>query len=547
MKESAIRDYLSSNIEVINSDFEFLNKEKYIKNEICTKSFIDIFAINHKTQRYVIIEIKRSNEAAREAIHEINKYFVAVKNHMGLSSDELELVVASTEWEELIVPFSAFVNNSQISITGYMLSIDNDKIKSTEIAPIPDVLDRFFGIAHSVHYYLSEDSLKKGITSHENFFNNHGITSFVLIILKAPANYLEMLKYSTSKSYEDLGLPVDSKLDEWVEANNFKYMIYSANLLKSKEKYLSYFKTTTEEVYQEYISEILESKETSDLDKIEDLNTHLISGVGPFPESDYFEIGNSAKFLKFKEMGWEIDIIKRYGTLKENNLLSDDTIENEISGSTGTTGEIYSTTIRLQDKSNLDKELKRIKICLQDNPVWYNDIIEIISTLKDKKVGHVKCDIFNPMNIIYTLYLVYKNKDFGYIPSYILSYEDNEITKFYIGYIGTNKDFNKKKQIKSIVKTYFEDDLGFILTLRYGGYTPDNLKICSKLGIEYKSMLLEKIGDEVNFYKLSNHRFLKCDLVEPVNSFMNIYTNPDILEYLEYLEQHNTAPGMFEF
>jgi len=78
MKEQEIRDKLIKNLHIINEDYTFLDKEKYFPNEIGTKSFIDIFA-KRSNGKYVVIEVKRSDAASREAIHELFKYLEAVK------------------------------------------------------------------------------------------------------------------------------------------------------------------------------------------------------------------------------------------------------------------------------------------------------------------------------------------------------------------------------------------------------------------------------------------------------------------------------------
>ena len=547
MKENEIRDYLSTHIEILNPHFEFLEKEKYIPPEICTKSFIDIFAVNKNNNRYVVIEIKRSDAATREALHELSKYFTAVKNHMALSSDELDLVVASTEWKELLIPFSIFVNNTPFSISGCHLMIEDGRISSRDITPIPEILDRLFGIAHTARYYRTPESLEKGIKSHEQYFSERLIASYVLIILNAPENYLEQVKTSTLYSYECMGIPHGEDFDKWVESQDFKYMIYSANLLQTKEKYLSYFKIKKEEIPFESIDEILNSDEMSELDIIDDLNTLLIEEIEPFPQSDHEEIGNSAKFSNFLEMGWEIADIKRYGTLNRNQLLEDYIIVEEILGSTGISFEKFQASIQLQDKANYENQIKRIEYCLKDNHVWRKDITEILDYLKGKQVKEIDCTIYNPMNIIYTIFLSNKYVDPSWFPLYLISFKNGEEEKHYIGYIDTNVFFKKQKNIINIMDTYFEDSGGFFISLTHGGYTHNNLKICKEIGIEYKSMLLEKTDKETIFYKLENHNFTRTKPIDISRIFLRILQDPQIIKLMEYIDGHFIAPGIFSF
>ena len=55
----------------------FSKKEQYIPNKFGTRGFTDLYPKNEFGE-HVIIEIKRSNSAAREALHEVNKYVESI-------------------------------------------------------------------------------------------------------------------------------------------------------------------------------------------------------------------------------------------------------------------------------------------------------------------------------------------------------------------------------------------------------------------------------------------------------------------------------------
>ncbi|WP_104041470.1 endonuclease NucS domain-containing protein [Vibrio hyugaensis] len=70
MNENEIRDYISSRLHLVEDGLELVDKEHYLKNDHGASGFLDIFA-RSKTGQLVIIEIKRTNSAAREAIQEL--------------------------------------------------------------------------------------------------------------------------------------------------------------------------------------------------------------------------------------------------------------------------------------------------------------------------------------------------------------------------------------------------------------------------------------------------------------------------------------------
>jgi RecB family endonuclease NucS len=78
--ENIIRDYLADNLSVICNDLSLIKKEYYLPNILGTRGFIDILAKDNKNN-YVIIELKRTNEASREALHEILKYVEVLKQN----------------------------------------------------------------------------------------------------------------------------------------------------------------------------------------------------------------------------------------------------------------------------------------------------------------------------------------------------------------------------------------------------------------------------------------------------------------------------------
>ena len=115
MKESALRDLIAQKISQLKPGLTLLQKEQYIPGEPGTKSFIDLYA-RDENGRHVLIELKRSNTAARQALHEVSKYVEQVKQHFGAKDSEIFAIIASTEWGELLLPFSRFCEDAGFSI-----------------------------------------------------------------------------------------------------------------------------------------------------------------------------------------------------------------------------------------------------------------------------------------------------------------------------------------------------------------------------------------------------------------------------------------------
>ena len=81
--EDIIRDFLAENLELISHEFEFVQKEFPLPNAFGTRGYIDILA-RDEHYNFVIIEIKRSNQTAREAVQEVVKYANLLKQNYQL-------------------------------------------------------------------------------------------------------------------------------------------------------------------------------------------------------------------------------------------------------------------------------------------------------------------------------------------------------------------------------------------------------------------------------------------------------------------------------
>jgi hypothetical protein len=123
MNEVQIRDYLAAHLDMIEPGLTLIEKEYYLPNAIGTRGFIDILA-RDRFGMSVIIEIKRSNKAAREAAHEFSKYVALLRAKTGIAKERLRCLLLSTEWRELIVPFSEFIRSTGYQAEGMEILLD---------------------------------------------------------------------------------------------------------------------------------------------------------------------------------------------------------------------------------------------------------------------------------------------------------------------------------------------------------------------------------------------------------------------------------------
>lgn len=136
--ENEIRDVLARRLNVIEADLVLVDVNFHLQNAEGTRGFVDILA-RDTTEMLVVIELKRSDSAAREALHEVGKYMELLSREKGIPSSNIRAIIVSTEWNELLVPFSYYASKEDFPITGYELFVDVDgvtPIHTTKVTPL---------------------------------------------------------------------------------------------------------------------------------------------------------------------------------------------------------------------------------------------------------------------------------------------------------------------------------------------------------------------------------------------------------------------------
>jgi Endonuclease NucS len=119
--EDRIRRFLAQHIEVLESGLTLVSQEYCLPNPLGAGGKIDLLA-KDPFGHWVIIEVKRSDQAARQTLNEVHKYTALFRMLQGLDEIRVRVIVVSTEWHELLVPFSEYVSTAAYSVTGISIS-----------------------------------------------------------------------------------------------------------------------------------------------------------------------------------------------------------------------------------------------------------------------------------------------------------------------------------------------------------------------------------------------------------------------------------------
>lgn len=149
--EGEIRDHLAADLSILGQgELVLVETEYHLRNPNGADGFIDILA-NDEEGNLVVIELKKSNSVARQALHELIKYTSLLRLNHGGDGISVRCIWVSTEWHELISPFSAFVPGFEYDVTGVSLVVDDSgapvsasPVELIEAAPAVDPCPHHF-------------------------------------------------------------------------------------------------------------------------------------------------------------------------------------------------------------------------------------------------------------------------------------------------------------------------------------------------------------------------------------------------------------------
>lgn len=525
MKEFELRDLIAQNIHKLKAGLKLLHKEQYIPNRHGTKSFIDLYA-KDENGRHVLIELKRSAAASRQALHEVTKYVEGVKQFFGAKDYEIHVIIASTDWSELLVPFSRFCSDSSFSVEGIEINLSdhNTDFEAESVTPLTITQGRFIAPWHHVYWYKDETALQRGIDSIEKTYQEKGILDYIIVKLYKPdASTPEERRSALRKEVAGL-LNIEEK--ELSDSLSFtipvhEYIAYTALQMIPKDKCLEII-FRDPDVFSE-AQELLPDMEEDEALCYLHGNVELVK---PSPRCDYYEIGYPAKVSKLIEVCEPCGIV-RHGIFQMNTLLCDDILYAELAGEDGSTGQKLKRTLDMTNSAHIKNLKEDVEKTLRDNPVWRTHILREIDEIKrDFPESQIDISVFNPCTGIFTIYYAMtKEHGFLYLPSYTITVRTPEDVRMYYGAL---EAIESAMDFQQILEKYYEGEISALLvTATWGGRDERDSDIIEDLGAQYRSYRIDisegQIVDSFTFREDKWRRCPPCSFLELFQSYAEKY------------------------
>lgn len=472
--ENKIRGYLAQHLSIISNDLELVKEEYHLKNEYGAAGRIDILA-KDQDNNYVIIEIKKSDQAARQALHEIAKYTALLKQELLVKDSEIRIIIVSTTWHELLIPFSQTKKYSLHYLEGYKITLDNSNIPidAEKIIPVDIESVREFSRVQSLFLYTSNKDIKSNREVLESCISETGLSDYLILELSTDHDiaYPIALYFVFQKLSEEFYLSI----------------LRDKNHISSNYDQACELKADTDTTEQEYINFLEQSVIGDALDKM---------------KFDDYEIGYPEKIAHALIKNWKVDKVHRYGFFSKDNRMSDKMIIEEMCGLNGIGLHYYYDQCLSKYTAKLIEIKKGVRECLSLNSVWEGHVDQILDELiLDKKEFRVSIIIFNPQDIIGTIASIPIVGFSNAVPNYqiIVQYLNENVVKVFYGIINWRK---KDIDFKKIIRKYFYgNDFNYFIAKQFGISELD-MQILNDIGLEYSSELLVVENKKESYYDL---------------------------------------------
>jgi hypothetical protein len=449
--ESMLRDYLANRLALIENGLTLVRTEYPLNNPEGAKGFIDILARDVFGHR-VVIEIKRSDATARQAIHELHKYVELLQKHQGLSNGEVRCILVSTDWHELTPAFTAFQRSAPYPVDGYeviMVKEKPERLRKVEQLPSPVPLQPFR--LHGAFLFETEKKklafkpkLKKALV-------DLGISSAVI-----------------------LGMSTQPDRDHVVYPHCVYLMICDLTDEARRQGMRKAKKEASGTPAEDDIAFLFEDSVMCEVVK------------RTAKTRDTFECSYPEKFAAEFPF-WSIDTIERTGRLTDDGMTTDDDLMQHLLGHTGTGQIAYNGIASPAFPAAWESAKARTRRCLLGNDVWAA-VAEHVLGLIERNDGRTAASfhIYNPCDTVMMLFQLQANDDPRFVPAMEIMWksEANNVRHIVSGVVGWDGR-TKPTNPKHIMNRVFDDDSNYFLARVLGATVDFEKRLMKRHGLSY--------------------------------------------------------------
>lgn len=497
VREIDIRKNLAQNLGILETGLDLIEEEFYLPNPLGSRGYIDILARDIYGNR-VIIELKRSDAIAREAIHELCKYVSLFKSKSGFTDDRIRLFIVSTHWHELRVPFATFAQTSLWQVDGFKLEINSDGevLKATKVEKLQNpVMEQQVSLypLHSVYLFRDRSKRNKGNKKLKKLLKSMGLTEYCIVELAYNGGSPNVIPYGLYM--------VMAKIDE------FNRNMLSENLIA------------------------LIAQNIQDSESLEDHIQNIANGRA-YDFADDIDASTPESFTSMLR-NWVIENIYRFGRLSRIERLTEAELIEQIQGLDGDNVFVYHKVSNPRYAQMWSEDIEDIGHFLATIPVWQTAWQWLISDL-DTMDAMVSVSIYKGQNLFIDFVNFSKSLNihqFAYFEAVVT--QPNKHTRVLIGYLRWDRKTCPKDPETIFVDT-FRDSFDFMLL-------KDDAKLQSQVlsqhGLSYSVMELVFSPEDFEKKAIYTIQIDSTQHVTRIESEID-FTDINVLAFIEHNPQY---------
>jgi hypothetical protein len=364
--ERDLREALAADPELIEPNLKVVGQEIRLPNAQGTRGSIDILARDGHGY-HVVIELKRSDNSAREALHELFKYVQLLHRERGLQIDRIRCILISTDWNELRVPFAAAALAFPCDLRGLHLEVD----EAGRIRNLSTVLP------------LAEPS-------------KHGITLIQRVFCFDDAAGRDALFSDLVPHFENahcpsiLGVRFDNQHPKWPGYRHLLYLVVGRATWARQEEMMADIKD------HDFSSDALKATLgfPVESDAVESVPRDVMRRVAEI------EIGYAEKAadLVGGPYGWVLAGVERSGIfLDQQDIVTDEELVADVCSFDGGNRTVFGRRFNPNIRGATDRVLREISSHLEPIPMWRDGLTWWLSEHAD--AAEITIDIFTPYDL----------------------------------------------------------------------------------------------------------------------------------------------------
>ena len=377
---------------------QLVQKEYKLDNVMGAGGSIDILA-RDSFGHLVIIEIKRSDQAARAALHELTKYVALLKSAKGIQPDRIRALLLSTEWHELTVPFSEYLKSAEVATEGIVIEADESGQVTALCRFEPINLTRPLRLerAQAIYFFDQASCRDRSIAELAVAADQASISDFVIY----------SVDYSGQNS--DVIYPYAA------------YFAFSCPCSHESADELESFLASTGMEWEE----------------LEDPGENFLFWLGEFTqfERSDLEIGYPEKFASMTAEGWSPRVSHRSGRYSSNiAVLSDAALISEAMRVEGGAAHYLFRTASPKFKPSWTAFKNDLALVLLGCSAWEEILGGFIAQIQaERPDSTISAHVYNPADLVVALAKAFASDDYRYFASFQLIESSSARVCVYVG------------------------------------------------------------------------------------------------------------------